>query len=244
LEALSFYFEIVKTAFLNWSRLKFRWRQVVEQIYWMGIESLPVILISLLVVSLMLVLEFSFHMKKVLQQDSLVPAFSTLLLFRELGPVVTALLLTSRVGAALGAELGTMRVTDQIDALKVLSFDPIEYLVLPRIIAAVVSCVCLTLLAVTVGIYGAAILASLRLSYTPGEFFNTMFTFARRHDLIGCLIKSAVFGAIFPLVASYQGFFCERGSEGVGNASTHSVVQSSILIIFADFILTYLLYAL
>jgi phospholipid/cholesterol/gamma-HCH transport system permease protein len=224
--------------------VRFRFRQTLDQVYSVAVLSLPVVAFSLTFISLMLILEFSFHMKMVLQQDTLVPAFSTLLMIRELGPVVTCLLLTSRVGAAIGAELGSMKTTEQIDALQLLSIDPIEYLVVPRWIACLVACVSLSIIAVAIACLGGAWIASVKLGYEPGEFFNTMFVFARFRDGTACLIKAMVFGTILPLVASFHGLRCKRGSEGVGNAATASVVQGSILIIIADFVVTYLLYTL
>jgi len=223
---------------------RFRWRQTIEQVYALGVQSLGVIAFSLTFISLMMILEFSFHMKIVLQQDSLVPAFSTLLMLRELGPVVTCLLLTSRVGAGIAAELGTMKVTEQMDALQLLSLDPIDYLVVPRWVACVISAVCLSVIAVAIAILGGAWIASVKLGYSTEEFFNTMFVFARFKDGMACLVKAAVFGSIVPLVASYHGLRCQPGSEGVGNAATAAVVQGSILIIIADFVVTYLMYTL
>ncbi len=223
---------------------RFRFRETIDQIYFIGVQSLPVVAFSLTFIALMMILEFSFHMKMVLQQDSLVPAFSTLLMLRELGPVVTCLLLTSRIGAGIGAELGSMKVSEQLDALQLLSLDPIDYLVVPRWVACVISCVCLSVIAVAIAILGGAWIASVKLGYSPSEFFNTMFVFARFKDGTACLIKAAVFGTILPIVASFHGFRCRPGSEGVGNAATSAVVQGSILIIIADFVVTYILYTL
>lgn len=224
--------------------LRFRFRETLEQCYHLGVESLPVIAFSLLFISLMLVTEFSFHMKLVLRQDSLVPSFSTVLLVRELGPVVTCLLLVSRVGAGIAAEIGTMRVTEQIDTLRLLAVDPVEYLVAPRWLACVFAAVSLSIVSLGVAILGGAYLASLRIGYSPWEFFNTMFVFTHFSDFTTCLTKAAVFGTIIPMVASHHGFRCEPGSRGVGDAATAAVVHGSVLIIAADFVLTYLLYAL
>ena len=239
-----FVFQSARELLLSVVLFRFRWTQTLDQVYAVGVQSLPVVAFSVTFVSLMLILEFSFHMRMVLQQDSLVPAFSTLLMIRELGPVVTCLLLTSRVGAGIGAELGAMKTSDQIDALQLLSVDPVEFLVVPRWVASVVACVCLSIIAVAIACVGGAWIASVKLGYEPSEFFNTMFVFARFKDGAACLVKAAVFGTILPLVASYHGLRCEPGSEGVGNAATAAVVQGSILIIIADFVVTYLFYTL
>jgi phospholipid/cholesterol/gamma-HCH transport system permease protein len=226
------------------STIRFRFRETMDQCYYIGVQSLPVIAFSLTFLSLMVVTEFSFHMKLVLRQDSLVPSFSTVLMVRELGPTVAALLLTSRVGAGIAAEIGTMRVTEQLDTLRLIAVDPIEYLAVPRWLACVFASVTLTLVSLGVAVVGGAFLASARLGYTHGEFLNTMFTFTRLSDFTACLIKAAVFGTIIPMVAVHHGFHCRPGSRGVGDAATAAVVQGSVLVITADFIVTYLLYAL
>lgn len=236
--------EAFSKLFFQIVRGRFRFHDTVLQTYFVGVQSVPVIAFSLAFIALMMILEFSFHMKQVLHQDSLVPAFSTLLMLRELGPVVTCLLLTSRVGAGIGAEIGTMKVTDQLDALQLLSLDKVEYLVLPRWVACVFACIFLSVIAVAIAILAGAWIASLKLGYTVSEFFNTMFVFARFKDGAACLIKAAVFGTILPLVASFHGLRCKPGSEGVGNAATSAVVHGSIAIIIADFVVTYLLYTL
>lgn len=223
---------------------RLRWRETVDQSYAIAVQSLPVIAFSLTFIALMLILEFSFHMKRVLQQDTLVPAFSTLLMIRELGPVVTGLLLTARVGAGIGAEIGSMKITEQIDALELLSIDKLDYLVVPRLLACLFACVSLSIIAVAIACLGGAWIASVKLGYEPSEFFNTMFAFARFKDGTVCLVKAAVFGTLMPLVASFHGLHCRPGSEGVGSAATAAVVHSSILIILADFFVTYLFYTL
>lgn len=224
--------------------IRFRFRETVDQCYAIGVQSLPVIAFSLTFLSLMVVTEFSFHMKLVLRQDSLVPSFSTVLMVRELGPTVAALLLTSRIGAGIAAEIGTMRVTEQLDTLRLLAIDPVEYLAVPRWCATVFASVTLSIVSLAVAILGGAFLASARLGYSHDEFLNTMFTFTRISDFNACLIKAVVFGTIIPMVAVHHGFRCRPGSRGVGDAATSAVVQGSVLIITADFIVTYLLYAL
>lgn len=222
---------------------RIRWRESLRQTYFIGVQSLLIIAFCLTFISLMLILEFSYHMKLVLRQDSLVPAFSTVLLIRELGPVMTCLLLTSRVGAGIAAEIGSMKVTEQLDALKLLGVNLIEYLTLPRLFGCIVAGVSLSVVAIGVAVVGGASIAWASLGYSSEQFYNTMFTFARFEDITHCMIKGGVFGAIIPVVASYQGFRCEYGSHGVGNAATNSVVQSTMLIIVLDFVLTYLFFA-
>ena len=222
--------------------MRLRLQECTDQMFVFAVESLPIVSISLIFTSLMLVTEFSFHMKLVLRQDSLVPAFSTLLLIRELGPVLTGLLLASRVGAGMAAEIGTMRITEQIDALKLFGVRPVEYLVLPRWIASVFANVTLSIIALGVAIAGSSVMAATTLGYNVDEYFLTLFSFTHFSDFVGCGIKAFVFGTIIPVVASVHGLRCRMGSEGVGEAATKSVVHSSMWIITADFVLTYWLY--
>lgn len=242
-ELLYFFSQFLKRTMWQVAGGRFRFRQTVDQLYSVGVQSAGVIFFSIGVVSLILVLEFSFHMKLVLRQDSLVPAFSTVLLIRELGPVVTALLLVSRVGAGLAAEIATMKITDQIDALRLLSIEPLDYLVVPRWLACWIATVLLAVLALGIGIVGGATIAALKLGYGYGEYFNTMFSFTRYSDIWGCVIKASVFGNLLPLVACYHGFRAKPGSQGVGMAATSAVVEGSIIVILADFVVTYLLYS-
>lgn len=224
--------------------MRFRFRDTVGQMFALGVESLPVLMLALTFISLMMILEFSFHMKLVLRQDSLVPAFSTVLMVRELGPVVTCLLLASRIGAGIAAEIGTMKITEQLDALRLLSIDPVEYLAIPRFFGSVFAAVSLSVVSVGVAILAGAAIGSVQLGYTLPQFFNTMFIFTRFSDFLACLVKAAAFGAVIPLVAAHQGLRCGGGAEGVGQAATAAVVDSSIYIIALDFIVTYLFYAI
>ena len=242
-ELVTLFLESIYFFFRQIALLKFRGRETLNQMFSVGIQSLPVICFSLFFITIMLITEFSFHVKLVLRQDSLVPAFSTILMVRELGPVVTSLLLASRIGAAIAAEIGSMKVTEQLDALKLIAVNPVEYLVLPRWIACVFGAVSLSVVAVGIGILGGATIAAAALGSSMDQFFNTMFVFTRYDDVWGCVIKAAVFGTIIPFTAAHHGFRCRLGSEGVGNAATAAVVHSSVLIIVADFVLTYLLYA-
>lgn len=221
-----------------------RFKLTLDYMYTLGVESAPLVLFSMAVVSLMSVLEFSFHMKLVLRQDSLVPAFSTVLMVRELAPVVTAMLLASRVGASIAAEIGAMKITDQLEQLKLLGISFVEFGVVPRVLACIFAAVTLNILSIGVAVFTSVTLSAPILRYGAEEFFNTMFLFTRFEDLIGGLMKSVVFGILIAIVGSYEGLHCGEGSQGVGTAATRSVVKSSMLVIAFDFLLTYCLYAL
>jgi len=240
---VSLFLETVYELFLQIFCARLRGRECLLQCYSIAVQSLPVVVFSLTFTSLLMILEFSYHMKMVLRQDSLVPAFSTMLMLRELGPVVTCVLLTSRVGASIAAEIATMKVTEQLDALRQLSLDPIEFLIIPRWIASVLAAVCLSVISIGVAILAGASIASVSLNYPVGQFFNTMFVFARFTDFYDCMIKAAVFGTLIPIIACHHGLRCKLGAQAVGNATTAAVVQGTMCIIGSDFILTYLLYA-
>lgn len=216
-----------------------RAKETVQQIYFVANGSLVIVLFCVSFAAMVTVLESSFHMKLVIQNDSMVPGFAAMLILRELGAVVTALLLTSRVGAGIAAEVGTMKVTEQIDALRMLGIDPLSYLVVPRFIACVVSGVVLTVLANVVCLYCSMLISDSYLGFTSGMFLTSLNRFVQFQDMFFAMIKGACFGAIIPLVSCFFGFRCKPGAEGVGAATTNSVVTSSVCIIVADFILSY-----
>ncbi len=233
----------LRTLIWQMTSFRFRWQETVEQCYQMAVRSLPVVAFSLAFVGLMQTLEFSYHMKVLIRQDSLVPAFSTLLMLREMGPVVGCLLLCSRVGSAIAAEIATMKITEQLDALNIFSIDSIDYLVIPRLIGCVFAAVSLSILSVSVALTFGAFIASYQLHYPMGQYFNSMFVFVRGADLGICLVKATAFGTVIPIIASFQGFHSKPGAQGVGEATTKAVVQGSMLIVILDFFLTYVLYA-
>lgn len=217
----------------------FRWKDIIKQIDFVGWQSAPIVLFCLCFAAIVTIIEASFHMKIVIQNDSMVPGFSSLLIIRELGAVVTALLVTSRVGAGLAAEVGSMKVTEQIDALKMLGIDPVPFLVVPRFIACVVCGFLLTLIANVTCIGAAMLVSQIKLGYSPASFLVAMRAFVEFQDLWFASIKGLCFWAIIPIVSCYYGFRCQAGAEGVGAATTKSVVTSSIAIIFIDFVLSW-----
>lgn len=222
-----------------WTR-PFRFKELFQQLYFIGNESLLIIVFCVCFAAMVTILESSFHMKLVIQNDSMVPGFSALLILRELGAVVTALLLTSRVGAGIAAEVGSMQITEQIDALKMLGIDPINYLVIPRLIASIIATALLVIIADVTCIYAATVISESYLGYPMGVFLSSMRRFVHFNDLTFSVIKGACFGAVIPLVSCYFGFKCSTGADGVGKATTNSVVVASIGIIVLDFILSYI----
>lgn len=217
----------------------FRGREFLQQLSFVAVGSLPIVVFCVSFAAIVTILEASFHMKLVIQNDSMVPGFAALLILKELGPVVTALLLTSRVGAGFTAEVGLMKVTEQIDALRMLGIDPLRYLVVPRFLAGLIGTGLLALIASAFCLLGAMLVSDWHLGYSPAMFLSSMRVFAGFEDLLLAGVKGAAFGAVIPLVSCFFGFRCEAGAEGVGRATTQSVVVSSVAIIVLDFVLSY-----
>ncbi len=218
----------------------YRFREVIRQIYFVAVESLWIIVLCVCAAAMVTIIEASFHMKLVIQNDSMVPGFAAMLILRELGAVVMALLVTSRAGAGMAAEVGSMKVTEQIEALQMLGLDPIRFLVAPRLVACTISGALLSLIANLVCLLAAMGVAVLKLGYTSGMFISMSRPFVSGQDLVFAVVKGAVFGAVIPLFACYSGLRCKPGAEGVGLATTNAVVSTSVAIIVLDFILSYL----
>ncbi|MNJ91158.1 putative phospholipid ABC transporter permease protein MlaE [compost metagenome] len=219
--------------------LPFRKKEFFQQLYFVANRSLFIIVFCVCFAAVVTILESSFHMKLVIQNDSMVPGFAAVLILRELGAVVTALLLTSRVGAGIASEVGSMQITEQVDALKMLGIDPVRYLVVPRFLACILGGILLTVIANIVCIFAAMFVSQFYLGYTPSMFLTSMNRFVEFKDLIFAMIKGACFGAVIPIVACYFGFRCQQGAEGVGRATTNTVVVASIAIVVIDFVLSY-----
>lgn len=217
----------------------FRRKEFFQQLHFVGNKSLVIIVFCVSFAAVVTILESSFHMKMVIQNDSMVPGFAALLILRELGAVVTALLLTSRVGAGYASEVGSMQITEQVDALRMLGIDPVNYLVVPRFLACVLGGMMLTVIANMTCIFAAMAVSQSYLGYTPSMFLTSMHRFVQFKDIIFAMIKGACFGGVIPLVACHFGFRCQQGAEGVGRATTNTVVVASIAIIVIDFILSY-----
>lgn len=220
-------------------KLRLRVQDTLKQLYFIGNGSLFIVVFCVCFAAMVTILESSFHMKLIIQNDSMVPGFASMLILRELGAVVTALLMTSRVGAGIAAEVGTMKITEQIEALKMLGIEPVKYLLIPRLIACVLGCFCLTIIANMVCIFCSMLVSELYLGFTNSMFISAMTRFVVFKDLIFAGIKGACFGAVIPLVSCHFGYHCKEGAEGVGAATTQSVVVASVLIIVIDFVLSY-----
>lgn len=206
-----------------------------------GYESLGIVLVSSLFIGIILALQTAVQMQR-LGSEMYIASIVALSLVRELGPVITALVVAGRVGASITAELGTMNVTEQIDAIKMMAVNPIQYLVVPRLLSLIVMLPVLTLYADIVGILGGYMVCVFKIGISSSMYMNITWSSLLMKDLLSGLIKSVIFGAIIAIEACYEGMQVKGGAEGVGKATTNSVVTTFILIIMADCILTALFY--
>jgi phospholipid/cholesterol/gamma-HCH transport system permease protein len=174
--------------------------------------------------------------------EAIVPQIVVLGITRELGPVIAGLMVAGRVAAAIAAEIGTMRVTEQIDALTTLATDPIKYLVVPRLVAAVISMPILVAIADSIGVFGGYVVSTASLNFNGAVYIKNSVDFMTHSDVESGLIKAAVFGFIIALMGCYNGFNSKGGAQGVGAATTNAVVSSSILILAANYVLTSVLF--
>lgn len=214
---------------------------IVRQMYLIGVLSLPVVLITGAFTGMVLTVQ-SFYQLRQFTLETVVPSIVGLSMTRELGPVLTGLMLAGRVGAAMAAELGTMKVTEQIDALTSLATNPLRYLVVPRFIACVTLIPFLTVCSVFVGILGAYLIGVKLLGIPHVFFMENLRGFIVPEDVFSGLIKTVFFGALITLVSCYKGFYARNGAEGVGISATQAVVLSSIAILVSDFFLSLILF--
>jgi phospholipid/cholesterol/gamma-HCH transport system permease protein len=216
--------------------------QIFSQLFRIGYSSLPVVGLTAFFTGGALALQIYLGSSR-FNAESLVASIVALGITRELGPVLAGLMVAGRVGASIAAELGTMRVTEQIDALVTLSTNPFKYLVGPRLIAAVISLPILVAIGDTIGIMGGYIVATRSLGLNGAAYIKNTADFLELGDVTSGLIKAAVFGFIIAIMGCYHGFNSKGGAQGVGRATTNAVVSAAILILAANFLLTSLLFA-
>ncbi len=213
------------------------WGQILQQIIKTGFFSIPVIGLTALFTGGALALNIYTGGTR-FNAEQFVPNIVVVGLTRELGPVLAALMLTGRVSAAIAAEIGSMRVTEQIDALFTLSTDPFQYLMVPRLIAATLFLPVLVLIADVVGVMGGFLVATQSLDFNGVTYLRNTLDFVTQNDILTGLIKAAVFGFIIALMGCYHGFYAGRSAVGVGRATTYAVVSAAILIFASNYILT------
>jgi phospholipid/cholesterol/gamma-HCH transport system permease protein len=241
LEELGRFFQMLGRV-ASWTfRPPYDGQELTRQMVRVGFDSIPVVFLTTLFTGMVLALQ-TFSGFARFHAESLVGSVVALSLTRELSPVLTALMVTGRVGSAMAAELGTMRVTEQMDALTSLGTEPVQYLMVPRVVSAIAMMPLLVLLGDAVGIYGGYFVAVQLLGANPVTYLENSFQFLEISDVTSGIIKAAVFGLIFSLIACVRGYYTEGGAEGVGRSTTRAVVAGSLTILFADFFLTKLLF--
>lgn len=222
-------------------RPPYYFHQIFRQFLEIGYLSLPVVGLTALFTGMVLALQ-SYTGFSRFNAEGAIASVVVLSMTRELGPVLAGLMVAGRIGAAMAAEIGTMRVTEQIDALTTLSTSPQKYLIAPRLLAGITMLPLLVVVADIIGVFGGYIVSVYRLGFNPASYLKQTLDFMEMGDVTSGLIKAAVFGFIIALMGCYHGFNSKGGAQGVGKATTYAVVSSSILILIANYLLTSLLF--
>ena len=223
-------------------RPPFYWRMFGRALVEIGYFSLPVVALTAIFTGMVLALQ-SYTGFARFSAEGAVANVVVLSVTRELGPVLAGLMVAGRIGAAMAAEIGTMRVTDQIDALSTLSTNPMKYLVAPRLLAGIISLPLLVVIADILGVMGGYIIGTLKLGFNSSNYLKNTLDFMQAQDVASGLVKAAVFGFLITLLGCYQGYNSRGGAQGVGAATTAAVVAASILILGFDYVLTEMFFA-
>jgi len=228
---------LTKEAFNSMVTMKFAWRDFIYQLYFIGVKSQSVVLVTGAFTGMVLCAQTYFQFHKVKLETATLSVVSVSMC-SELGPVLTALMVAGRAGAAMAAELGTMKVTEQIDALRTLATHPVDYLVVPRLLAAVTALPLLTAESITIGIGAGYFVGAFLLNIDPAYLLSNMLKYTMWIDVMARLTKAFVFDGIIAITGCYKGMQCGDGAEGVGRATTEAVVFASISILITNFFLT------
>ncbi len=212
-------------------------RRILKQIHFVGVKSSLVIVLTATFTGMVLGLQGYYTLRKFGSDAFLGPAVA-LALIRELGPVLSALMVTGRAGSAIAAEIGIMRITEQIDALSAMALNPMKYLVVPQVVAGLVAMPLLTAIFDVVGIYGGYLVGVELLGVSSGTYFGEMRQSVDMRDINGGFVKSIVFGVLVTWICSYKGYYTGYGAEGVSKATTEAVVLASVLVLVTDYALT------
>lgn len=215
-------------------------REVTRQVVWIGNNSLPIVLLTAVFTGMVLALQTAYGLHR-FGAKNYVGNLVGLALAKELGPVLTAVMVCGRVGAGIAAEIASMAVTEQIDAIRSLGGDPIRRLVTPRVVAGLISMPLLCGVAVITGILGGGFVAVFELGITGHQYYRSYLYAVQIYDVVEGLIKSTVFGLLVVSIACYKGMQCRGGTEGVGLTTTSAVVTGSLMVFVANFFLTKLL---
>lgn len=231
-----FFFAALKTMFTT--RLKLV--KTFEQMNRIGVESFTIVILTGTFTGMVFALQSFIGFQRV-GGEQFIGAVVALGMIRELGPVLTGLMVTGRAGSAIAAEIGTMRITEQIDALTTLRINVFQYLVVPRIIASTIILPCLAVFSMIFGIVGGYVICVHVLELSPEDYTSSIRSYVELGDIRGGLIKSCAFGLILSWVGTYKGYYTSGGARGVGIATTQAVVLASIMILISNYFLTKLL---
>jgi phospholipid/cholesterol/gamma-HCH transport system permease protein len=229
------------TALSHCVRPPLYFRLIGRQMIDIGYYSLPVVGLTAVFTGMVLALQTNTGFSR-FGAASATATVVVLSVTRELGPVIAALMVAGRIGAAIAAEIGTMRVTDQIDALSTLSTNPMKYLVVPRIVAGLVTLPLLVLVADVIGVFGGYIVATYKLGFNPASYISNTVANLTSNDVWSGVIKAGAFGFIVALMGCYYGYHSRGGAQGVGAATTYAVVSASVMILLVDYLLTSVLF--
>ena len=208
-----------------------------------GYYSLPVVGLTAIFSGMVLALQsYTGFARFAAGSENAVANVVVVSLTRELGPVLAGLMVAGRIGASMAAEIGTMRVTEQIDALTTLSTNPYKYLVVPRLLAGLLMLPILVLVADIIGVFGGYMVSVFKLGFNPASYINNTYDFVTVTDIVSGLVKASVFGFIIALMGCYSGYYSKGGAQGVGAATTNAVVSASILILTFNYIITELFF--
>ena len=222
-------------------RRPYRWRYFFRQLEFIGVNSLFIVMLTGLFTGMVLALQGYYGLRK-FGGESMLGAGVALSMTRELGPVLTAVMVAARAGSAMAAELGTMKVTEQLDALLAMAVHPLHCLALPRILAGLIMVPLLTIVGVFIGIVGGYFVGVMLLGINSGTYVQKMLDIVTGEDLYNGLYKSLIFGLILAVISCYEGLQATGGAEGVGLVTTRAVVFSAISILIFDYILTAMLF--
>jgi len=227
---------------ITWSvRRPFEVNEWFRQMVRLGVDSIPVVFLTAMFTGMVLALQTCNGFQRV-HAENFVGSVVALAMLRELSPVLVGLMVTGRVGSSMAAEIGTMRVTEQIDALKTLATDPVHYLFVPRVIAGIVMLPFLVVLGDALGIGGGYLVAVKLMGANPVVYESNTYQYLQMNDIWSGLVKAAAFGLILTLTGCVRGYYTTGGAEGVGRATTAAVVSASLIILLTDFFLTKLLF--
>lgn len=222
-------------------RRPFRWRLYIQALEFVGVGSFFIVMLTGAFTGMVMAVQGAYAFK-LFHAESLVGVTVAQALLRELSPVLAGLMVTGRVGSSIATEIGTMNVTEQIDALRTMAVNPIQYLVTPRVVAATLMMPILCMLCSVVGIGGAWLVAVQGLGLDEGVFFDRIVTLVKPWDIWSGIIKAAFFGFTFGTISCFKGFHAEGGARGVGVATTQAVVYASVTILTLDYILTVMMF--